>query len=109
MWKDKPGNGQYLEGQDFTISYITGGLLSEHKDETALIDERDGGRTYYILNGDWRKEYERLVSHGYDACKALYDSQKAKHRSRWSEDDDTDVTNEEAAIILNEYLKARSA
>jgi hypothetical protein len=108
-WKDSP-SGQYLKGQDFTISYITDGLLSESKDETALIDERDGGRTYYILNGDWRKGYSTAARNGgYDACKLFYDSMKAEFRSRWSEDDSTDVTNEEARIIVQEYLKTRLA
>ncbi len=109
-WKRNPKNrGQYLECGDFDISYVTGGLLADDngKGETALIDIRDDGRTYYILNGDWRKDYDKIADQGYDACKAFYDSKKAEHRSRWSEDGNAEVTPEEANIVLDSYLQNR--
>jgi len=37
--------------------------------ETALVLEtEDDMNEYYILNGDWRNEYEKLAPLGWDAC-----------------------------------------
>lgn len=109
QWKStQNGHGEQLECDGFTISYIDYDvriLPDSDGGETALIDERSAKRgNCLILNGDFRKEYEKIADQGYDACKAFYDSQKAEHRCRWSEDGDADVTAEEAGIILSKAL-----
>lgn len=96
-----------LECDGFAISYIDYDvriLPDSDGGETALIREDGQEPRFLILNGDWRKEYDRWASHGYDACKAFYDSQKAEHRSRWSEDNDANVTPGEAMVILGRAL-----
>lgn len=78
-----------LEMDGFYISYNgdTGAdipiFAGDEPAETALV--KDG--RYYILNGDWRYSYERLVDKGFDACYRFYLKQKGKHGSSWSNDD----------------------
>jgi hypothetical protein len=96
-------NHSTLSGKDFYISYVsTKGqpknqkaimkmfdtLLSltidkdvKRTDETALVK----GKTYLILNGDYRKQYEQLVPKGYKACKDFY-TKNIKNQSIWSTD-----------------------
>lgn len=60
----------------------------------SLFDSDDGGPEttlckggeYYVLNGDFRESYERLVPLGFDECKRFYDQQAAHCRSSWSTD-----------------------
>lgn len=53
------------------------------QEETALINNR--GRTIYrILDGDFRKEYDKLAPRGFKACKEFYESKKDKYDSPWS-------------------------
>lgn len=65
--------------------------------ETALVMfeqpcAKDGhiwiGKKFYILKGDFRAEYEQIISGGGDGwdCKTLYDEQKKEYGSRWSSD-----------------------
>ena len=65
--------------------------------ETALVmfDQpcaKDGhvwiGKKFYLLRGDFRAEYERIIAGGGDAsdCKSFYDEQKKEYGSRWSSD-----------------------
>lgn len=90
IWKSFGGGGHVvLEADDFYISYNPApceGIPSFGPDtsvgETALVS--DG--TYWILNGDWRKEYEAVYEQGFDACLAVYKANKAKYKSSWSED-----------------------
>jgi hypothetical protein len=49
--------------------------------ETALCN----GDDFFILNGDYRDSYEKLVPLGYDACKNFYDQQAAHAKSTWSD------------------------
>ena len=80
-----------LEAKDFYISYICslgmvrmGDLGSEDGGpETALMDEEGGN--CYVLNGDFRKEYEKLVPLGFDECLKFYNKQKGFSRSSWSD------------------------
>ena len=48
--------------------------------ETALC--KDG--EYFILLGDFRKQYAKLIPRGFAACKAFYDASDAE-RSSWSD------------------------
>lgn len=47
--------------------------------ETALLYKGN----FYILNGDFRKEYEELVPKGYQACYDFFLS-KSEFKSSWS-------------------------
>ena len=96
-FKDNGGN-QILKGEGFYISYnpSTGGghsvftdlgnlLGADLKDgeETALVLDGDK-RIFSILEGDFRKDYEKLLDKGYKACKKFFDSKKSKFASNWS-------------------------
>ena len=65
---------QVIKGKGFTISYAVAGS-GPTGDETAIVYK---GK-YYILNGNWLKQYRPLVKKGYKACKALFNKNKEKH------------------------------
>ena len=79
-----------LCGKGFYISYNPDPTLSlggwalfaadYNSDETALCR----GKKYYILNGDYRKQYEQLLDQGFNACKKFYDLQSNDDKSSWS-------------------------
>lgn len=48
--------------------------------ETALVKNGE----FYILKGDFRKQYSKLFPKGFDACKKFFDEQEALHGSDWS-------------------------
>lgn len=84
-----------LQGDGFYISYnpntsASGSLLGSFfagdgdGEETALVDERGRGREFYILNGDFRSAYERLLPDGWNGCKQFFDQQKAHAESSWT-------------------------
>lgn len=66
-----PGSGMW--------DSLTGATTTE---ETALYSHVD--RKWYILIGDWRKEYEDLLPKGYAACVEFYNSKKQEHNSTYS-------------------------
>lgn len=99
------GNNIALQGDGFYISYndatgqedpllyetsksmdaLLGVLLGQEvkrQEETAICFDD----TFLILNGDFRKEYEKLVDKGLDACVEFYNKHKAELRSIWSTD-----------------------
>ncbi len=103
-WTPTGQGNLLLTGDNFVISYrdfsdeaesdglvdLLAGLAtalsgnSEHtkkQKETALCSP-DG--KFYILNGDFRKDYEGIASQGYDACLTFYKSQMEDHNSVWS-------------------------
>lgn len=103
----KPVNNNWiLEGENFYVSYnpATGGdhnpftdlgnILSamvgggelQDGEETALCIKTEEGRKWYILEGDFRKNYERAVPKGAEACLRVYLRNKKNHRSNWSTD-----------------------
>ena len=94
MWKENYhplglGVNYVFEGDGFAVSFnpnlSTLGTLFDSDDggpETALIQYAP--REYFILNGDFRSAYERLVPQGWAACKAFYDQQSAHADSSWS-------------------------
>lgn len=78
-----------LEGDNFYISYNEnpgGGISvfqnSNGSDETALCK----GDMFYILNGDFRAQYERLIAKGFDTCYDFYKKNKKKYGCEWSSD-----------------------
>lgn len=82
---------EILDGKDFFISYNPDpcGILPSmfHADagssETALVKSSDKQK-YRILNGDFRKEYEKVIEKGFDACLALFNKLNKKYGSSWS-------------------------
>lgn len=60
--------------------------------ETALVLKTGKDifdREYFILNGDYRDEYEKAFP-SLKKCREVYDLFKSAHRSDWSTDDDED-------------------
>ena len=95
VWKNigSLSGNQVLNGDGFYISYATGAGLAviglfgsdDDSDETALVVPNDaGGKDFFILNGDYRADYEKLTPEGLDACKAFYETHKDKVSS-WSD------------------------
>ena len=77
-----------LKGKGFLISYnpYTGGIFQAFAGdngigsaETAIIHKNK----FYILNGDFRKEYEKRIDKGYKCCKEFFNSKK-EFESSWS-------------------------
>lgn len=104
---EKVRNNEILSGDGFFISYnkdtgvdhmgglfasmgnaILGAAGSEEElqdgEETAIVLE-EGDRTFLILEGDYRKEYEEAFP-SLEKCMAVYEKHKAKHQSNWSTD-----------------------
>ena len=88
-WKtiDSISSNMILHGDGFYISYATGAGLGRiglftgdnSSDETALVIDGE----YYILNGDFRKDYEKLVEEGAEACLSFF--KKRDNVSSWSD------------------------
>lgn len=55
---------------------------SDTDEETALVKNNK----FYILNGDWRKEYEAIIDKGFSACKRFFFAH-LEHKSGWSNHD----------------------
>ncbi len=80
-----------LKGKGFFISYLANsnwsGIQSFRgdggSDETALVNPK-AKIEYLILNGDFKKDYEKLINKGYLACKKFYNSKKEEFDSSWS-------------------------
>lgn len=62
------------------LSAITG--IPNGKEETAIYGP---DKIWYILNGDFRKEYEAVFPLGFEACIEVY-RRNILHRSEWSTD-----------------------
>lgn len=88
-WRRYDRNIQ-LEAEDgsFHISYnpdASSGVSMWAPDdlgaETAVVVDD----YFFILNGDWRKQYEPLVEKGLDACLEFF-AAHLEHASSWSDD-----------------------
>jgi hypothetical protein len=86
---------EVMEGKGFYISYnpIPGDGLSFFRgdggsDETALVKKscKIGSEHthFYILNGDFRKNYKRLLKAGWRECLKFYNSKKGEFDSSWT-------------------------
>jgi len=92
-WRSNNGlsGNQVLNYDKFFISYIRPGAMAFMSlfnsdgggEETALCIKKNGDVKYLILNGDYRKQYEKLAPKGLKACKAFYEKNKHK-ASSWS-------------------------
>lgn len=95
-WIKLNGNGvsltnYILDFPDFYISYnpdtrhpLMPFFNGENIDETALTKKGDRNE-FYILNGDFRKEYEKIAPKGYSACKRFFNSKKKEFGSSWGQ------------------------
>lgn len=54
-------------------------------DETALCLEETND--HWVLNGDFREEFEAAAENGFESCLLLYKQLRVKHRSSWSDGD----------------------
>ena len=70
---------EVIEGDDFYISYNP---YTDKGKETALCN----GSKFYILLGDYRKQYRKEVKNGYMACKKLFTrlAKEGAEKSPWS-------------------------
>lgn len=90
-WIDIPGRpNKFIQFDGFYISFNTADYLLYGSVTTALVPEVNGNPTYfYILNGDHRKEYEKLAPEGFESClKYFKDNQYfiAKYSDRLEEE-----------------------
>ena len=99
-------NNFILRGKDFFISYNpdsgrskVGAMIDNRANILgALVDNREKGGgeetalvkndKFFILNGDFRKQYEKLISKGFDACHKFYLKNRKEHGSAFTEDYD---------------------
>ncbi len=94
--KDLTGGGNYIlrpsnkkKWTEYAISYqpdqyFCGAFFKTETEqgETALCDYRTEDFDYYILNGDWRKQYEKVIDKGFNTCLQVYLKNKKKHGSK---------------------------
>lgn len=86
QWKKLEVN-EILTCDGFHVSYnpdtigtaLIKSFKGDSREETALVK----GGDYFILNGDFRKQYEKLSPKGFDACKEFFDK-NADKKSSWS-------------------------
>lgn len=99
-------NNFILKGKDFFISYNpdsgrskVGAMIDNRANILgALVDNREKGGgeetalvkndKFFILNGDFRKQYEKLISKGFDTCHKFYLKNRKEHGSAFTEDYD---------------------
>lgn len=81
------GGNETLQGKDFHISYnpCPGFVISWFGSdtggpETALCK----GNKFYILNGDHRAAYEKIVHKGFKACLAFFREKEKTSGSSWT-------------------------
>jgi hypothetical protein len=92
VWRSVPNlmnasGNQVLDGDGFYISFV-----ACTRSVIGMFDGDDGGAEtalvkngkFYILNGDWREQYEGAVNDGFDACFAIYTTHKDTNKSSWS-------------------------
>lgn len=75
-------NGEPNKDFIWWISYNPTAETLNNIGETALVkkDLKDKWKSkFYILNGDFRKEYEELIDKGFDECKKFFDKEKEEN------------------------------
>lgn len=83
----KSGLGKVYNLMGAQIGHITGITLEDDgRAETALVKKNNETRPrkFYILNGDFRKEYSELVPKGFKTCYKFFNS-KSEFKSGWSD------------------------
>lgn len=102
-----PNHTMAPEDGSFHVSYNASGLGWYGDVTTALVGRvkvegvpGDGlMEAFYILNGDHRKAYEKLIPEGWDACLAYYESLPDQHNKRT--DTEGSLTALAAALYAN--------
>ena len=87
-WEVSPMGNLVLQGDGFFISYRANTAdfgeswagNDEGSGETALCFDGE----YKILNGDFRKDYEKIIDSGLNECLKFYEEKKEKFNSRWT-------------------------
>lgn len=89
-WKENEFNS-FLEGDGFYISFngcpwigFSFFASDNNAEETAIVKLGKKENKFYILNGDFRKEYEKLIDKGFKSCLKFY-KENIKHKSFWSD------------------------
>ncbi len=89
-WKHLSGNSVLEGDKDFYISYNIrpGGGFSlfasdNNSEETALVNSKSKIQ-FRILNGDFRKDYEKIIDKGWKSCLSFYNSKKKLYDSSWT-------------------------
>ncbi len=77
------GMNEFIEGDGFWISYNPS---TSEGAETALCKTGKDGTNFYILLGDYRKQYRKEVKNGYMNCKKLFTrlAKEGAEKSPWS-------------------------
>jgi len=70
------------EGDGFYVSYNSRDVAEYGSDTTALVVGQM--EHFYILNGDHRKAYAKLIPEGFEACKRYFDENVAL-KNKYSE------------------------
>lgn len=87
------------DDETFTISFQSNQCLGgwgdaeTDKSETAIIDYRNKNTKYWILNGDYRRQYEELYMSGIEVCMEFFREMEGKHRSSWTTEPDLKPVN----------------
>jgi hypothetical protein len=104
-WAATSFGNMILEGDGFFISFRPSSsrmpLVCFDPDtdqgETCLALAKKGEAIeYYILNGDFRKEYEAVFDQGLQECMVVYATLQVEHRSTWSNDNLTELKGKSA-------------
>jgi len=86
-WRKNEEFGNYiLHGDQFYISYQSKPWdpLGAAPSETALVIMNENGVKFLILEGDFRKEYEKRID-SLEECIKFF-KENIKHKSKWSDD-----------------------
>ena len=89
-WNHLERNSVLDSKEGFYISYnINPGMgfslfaSDNNSEETALVQKKR--RPYSrVLNGDFRKNYEKIIDKGWKVCLAFYNKKKKKFGSSWT-------------------------
>ena len=85
------GNGKYFVSYNPNTNFTHLPMFagdSPNGDETALVDCETG--KYFVLNGDFRKDFEAAFLNGFAACKSVYNKYKSVSQSVWTDDYEED-------------------
>ena len=91
-WKHLSGNSVLEGDKDFYISYnllllpavgFSSFASDNNSEETALVNSKSKIQ-FRILNGDFRKDYEKIIDKGWKSCLSFYNSKKKLHNSSWT-------------------------
>ena len=84
IWDSGVMGNEILQGEGFFISYNPRPVIGNGRSETALVVKENGVTKFYILEGNWKKNYEAVYKKGLDACKTIFNNLKSRYKSSWS-------------------------